>query len=299
MNQIDSKLYILIFPEKDVLKIGKANDIASRISTLKRYWGAVDHKNSCYLKAPESTVFKIEKSLHLLLEARRVDFDFGDGKTEFFSIDALELVKKYLEVYISDKSANCSPLIQGIPEITPLPNASTAFRKRRREILRLTNKIHKAKESLEKGISNYIRARRLIIYLQIKSDVIPYEYTEDNGEVAFTIFWSGGPNIISKNKRKQIEELIYNLISFQFDEPFDQLHNCGRHFCMWMESGADSSTFHFDFRELSEKCSDRYFYSLAMDLLEGLRRLPQKSPSLTTLNGVFISNSSDKINGHP
>lgn len=110
MNKIEdsgmSSLYILLFPENRAIKIGKANDIYKRSLTLKKYWGVPDYENSYELVAPQSSVFRMEKSLHFLLANSRLAFESGDGKTEMFSLDALETALKCVEMFVEAGSVD-------------------------------------------------------------------------------------------------------------------------------------------------------------------------------------------------
>jgi len=62
-----SFLYILLFPAKKKIKVGKANNIYNRILSLRRVWGEVDYAHSYRIALPQSEVFKPEKMLHFLL----------------------------------------------------------------------------------------------------------------------------------------------------------------------------------------------------------------------------------------
>lgn len=86
-----TNLYVLIFPENKIIKIGKENDIQNRIEVLRRWWGEVDYGSSYYLAIEEKLVYKLEKSLLFLLSTHSADFEEGDGKTEIFSISALSM----------------------------------------------------------------------------------------------------------------------------------------------------------------------------------------------------------------
>ena len=76
-----SHLYLLVFPARGMLKIGKADAVYERIQSLRRHWGDVDYAASYQLGAPVDSVFKLEKSLHFLLAEHALTLDVGDGKT--------------------------------------------------------------------------------------------------------------------------------------------------------------------------------------------------------------------------
>lgn len=77
-----SFLYLLLFPAKKMMKVGKANNIYNRIQSLKRVWGDVDYAHSYRIALPQSEVFKLEKMLHFLLAKYQTGIDAGDGYTE-------------------------------------------------------------------------------------------------------------------------------------------------------------------------------------------------------------------------
>lgn len=105
---MNSSLYLLVFPERSLLKIGKANDVHIRGKTLSRWWGSIDYPASFELVAPVNTVFRLEKSLHFLLSEHAVYFEDGDGKTELFALSSLDLALKHLDLFMSSGSTPCT-----------------------------------------------------------------------------------------------------------------------------------------------------------------------------------------------
>jgi hypothetical protein len=96
-----ASLYVLIFPECGLLKVGKANNVYARCQQLKHYWGDPDYDESLVLVAPEKTVFRLEKALHLLLTKNyAADALEGDGHTEMFRMDALGLVLPTIDLFV-------------------------------------------------------------------------------------------------------------------------------------------------------------------------------------------------------
>ncbi len=108
-----SSLYVLVFPERGLIKIGKANNTRDRGRVLKPYWGAADYAESFELKAPTEMVFKLEKSLHFLLSSHKADVSAGDGHTEMFLIGAIDAAVTHLELFASS-GASKSTLKKGI-----------------------------------------------------------------------------------------------------------------------------------------------------------------------------------------
>lgn len=110
-----SYLYVIVFPEKGIFKIGKADDVRKRLTQLIPFWGQPDYNISYHLKIDKSKVFHLEKSLHHIMSEYSVQFDVGDGKTELFMLDALDVLLKYIDVYLINKPD--SKLIQGVEAI--------------------------------------------------------------------------------------------------------------------------------------------------------------------------------------
>lgn len=103
-----ASLYILIFSKRGLLKIGKANNVHVRCKALKQTWGEVDYAESYELAAPQSTVFRLEKSLHFLLSAHGAGVTEGDGYTEMFALTSLDFVLKHIELFMASGSAPIS-----------------------------------------------------------------------------------------------------------------------------------------------------------------------------------------------
>jgi hypothetical protein len=100
MNET-SHVYLLLFPERGLFKIGKADDVTARAGTLAKDWGAPDMDRSWHVKVQRSHVFGLEKSLHFLLGGYRETFDTGDGRTEMFRIDGLIAALNGISVFAS------------------------------------------------------------------------------------------------------------------------------------------------------------------------------------------------------
>ncbi len=110
-----TNIYLLIYPKLKAFKIGKADNIANRIHNLKKYWGEPKYIDSLYLEIDTKFVFKLEKSLHTLLEQFSMNFSEGDGKSEFFSIEALSDAIDYIKIFIRSNKLS-TELVKGIDE---------------------------------------------------------------------------------------------------------------------------------------------------------------------------------------
>ena len=106
-------IYLLIYPKLKAFKIGKADNVFNRADSIKKWWGEPDYVNSFSLAISSESVFKLEKSLHLLLDQFSMNFSDGDGKTEFFSFDVFNDAIEYVSFYIKSNKLS-SVLMKGI-----------------------------------------------------------------------------------------------------------------------------------------------------------------------------------------
>ncbi|RBP53515.1 hypothetical protein [Arenicella xantha] len=97
-----SNLYILIFPDRGVLKIGKADNVLNRIKSL-RWIGEVDYESSYSLSTDDANVYRIEVGFRKFLHDYRVDIGDGDGKTEIYDISCIDKVLAHLAIDFNSK----------------------------------------------------------------------------------------------------------------------------------------------------------------------------------------------------
>jgi hypothetical protein len=116
-----SYLYLLAFPERGLLKIGKADNVHSRIQQLRQDWGAVDYGRSHQLHEPTHRVFALEKALLSFLSEYRTPQKFpGVGATEVVSIAALQPALRHLQIVAPGRVHKVPPrpvprLMQAVP----------------------------------------------------------------------------------------------------------------------------------------------------------------------------------------
>ncbi|MGR5451360.1 GIY-YIG nuclease family protein [Vibrio sp. PNB22_3_1] len=108
-------LYLLVYPDLNAFKIGKANDVVRRAEMIQRWWGMPDYGFSYYAEVPRSIVFEVEKALHCMLGSYSLSFSEGDGKTEFFRLDSLGHALNLLEYYQTVNGCNFN-VMQGVSE---------------------------------------------------------------------------------------------------------------------------------------------------------------------------------------
>lgn len=176
-----SFLYLLLFPARKMLKVGKANNIYNRTQSLRRFWGEVDYEHSYRIALPQSEVFKLEKMLHFLLAKYQTGIDSGDGYTELFSINALEPAIKHIN-YLIEHDVIKTQLQQGIEKPSLRPGKSS------------THRHTKMKKQSDAIISNIIRVteqfsriNRLLLILLFKQHRLRYQYDIEKNTVLFRI----------------------------------------------------------------------------------------------------------------
>lgn len=101
-----SSVYLLVSKNKPMFKIGKADDVISRMTTLERHWDEFDYTRSIEVVCIDQ-VFDFERSLQKIfknynLKPSELGIDEqaavkADGYTEFFHIDCFDGVKENIE----------------------------------------------------------------------------------------------------------------------------------------------------------------------------------------------------------
>ena len=82
-----SFLYLLVAADRSAFKIGVSINPTQRMSDLPEDF---DRQRSVQFKCDEREVYKVEKTLHFLFRKNRTEKSFGDGYTEWFSIDCFD-----------------------------------------------------------------------------------------------------------------------------------------------------------------------------------------------------------------
>ncbi|MCK9622896.1 MAG: GIY-YIG nuclease family protein [Methylobacter sp.] len=263
-----TNLYLLIFPERSVVKIGKADDIHNRIQTLRRWWGEADYGASYHLSASQDVIFKLEKSLHFLLSQYAVSFQEGDGRTELFSVAALEIALKHIDLYCSSAS-DVSQIKKGIP--IPLPVSPPP--RRRNKHAALLRKARAMAQGASRTAEQFSRINRLLIILLRKQARIEYQYDIVDHNVYFRLRMPNGTrsNINSNS--------IMRYFSFDIE---DFSGWCGINSCSVTGLGdivqfrvcLPSTDDHSPWSELLS------YFSCQSELL--LKKLPQRSSAATS-----------------
>lgn len=87
-----SYIYALYFIEQKAVKIGKANDLCSRLSDLVSTWGNIDPYRAKAWEIDEQLVVGGEQQLHNKYKKYHKQMPEGDGSTEFFEPIIWELL---------------------------------------------------------------------------------------------------------------------------------------------------------------------------------------------------------------
>lgn len=83
-----SYIYALYFPKQKAVKIGKADELKTRLSQLVATWGHISKARAWHVE--DIFVLGAEKDLHRKFEAYHKDMPEGDGYSEFFEPDVWE-----------------------------------------------------------------------------------------------------------------------------------------------------------------------------------------------------------------
>lgn len=177
-----SNLYILLFRDGEYIKIGKADDIHSRVAVLQRVWGPVDYAASYYLHAPLTVVRQVEVALLSLLARFAVSDVEGDGKTELRAKPALPIALQYLEIFCANMP-ELGGLRKGV--MSPPSPLSTVRRKSRRD--RLLRKSKCMTHSISDMANRFGRINRLLTVLHRRQARIPFEYERSDDRIFFRV----------------------------------------------------------------------------------------------------------------
>lgn len=105
-----SYVYVLVYPSRGALKIGKANNTSERIKNLKL--GEVDYNKSYHLSVSKDCVFLLERALHRMFSNYNLNLRGFDGATELFDITCYDSVTSHVSLIIKlfDNKINMEPL---------------------------------------------------------------------------------------------------------------------------------------------------------------------------------------------
>jgi len=185
-----SYVYLLLSTDGDKFKIGKADDVYSRYSTLKKYWGEIDFNKSMQIRCNKKQVHSLEKTLHFIFDNYNIDMQSNaDGHTEWFDSDCFEDATNLLDHLLQHKSHKTVQLIEGI-ELPPKPvNKECGWNTRTKEENIREREQKWNVEAKEAEIKNFQAAKAVVNWFKIRegnlADVHPHLEYEGYLEVCF------------------------------------------------------------------------------------------------------------------
>lgn len=175
-----SNLYILLYPEKSVLKVGKANNIINRSKSLK-WIGAPDYQASYWLSTDESSIYRIETGFKKFLHKFRVFIGEGDGKSEIYDIACLEKILSHLAIDFGREAVK-----KGIRR-SNLKLSETVLSNKSQLNIELA-KIQSFKFYFERANKQITQVNELVKYLKDNYQDIPYQIIDSGGDTKFIRF---------------------------------------------------------------------------------------------------------------
>lgn len=79
-----SYIYALYFPKQNAVKIGKADNLTTRLSQLVATWGPISTSKARAWSVEDTFVLGAERDLHQQFDTYHKDMPEGDGYSEFF-----------------------------------------------------------------------------------------------------------------------------------------------------------------------------------------------------------------------
>jgi len=97
-----SWVYILVNKETNIYKIGKTDNLKTRINYLQKLWGKFDLSQTLAIRCDKDYSFKLESLLQNLMIESRVEFEreTRSGRTELFNLDSLNDLKIFINDYL-------------------------------------------------------------------------------------------------------------------------------------------------------------------------------------------------------
>jgi len=99
-----SYVYVLVLKDHSMLKIGKADNVYSRMTMLEKLWGEFDLEKSFVYECKNEYVNKLERLFHAALYDFNIEnLEDKDGYTEFFAMESISFIKGIAEVLMKTK----------------------------------------------------------------------------------------------------------------------------------------------------------------------------------------------------
>ena len=177
---ITSHLYLLVFPQHSLFKIGKADDLHQRIDTLRMHWGEPDLAASYSVEVPAESVVKLERGLQAILLGHHQPQSAGEGKTEFFRLDGLQRALQVIDLFSVDKT-----LRKGIPHREIAERSQAALRPS--GYRRMHAQLRAQTDSLKDTADRFHRINRLLLLLERRQSRIAFEQEVGDDQIVMRI----------------------------------------------------------------------------------------------------------------
>lgn len=173
MKTQNSNLYVLIFPDKGVLKIGKADNVLNRMKSLK-WIGEVDYGSSYWLTTNEPNVYRLEVGFKKFLHNYRVDIGDGDGKTEIYDISCIDKVLAHLAIDFKPEEIR-----KGVSRSSLTKDGAKLIAKNRvaNDLRARSSKFYS-----ERAAKQLVQARELVNLFVDHHQKLSYEVVDDGSE---------------------------------------------------------------------------------------------------------------------
>lgn len=210
-----SNVYLLVYSDLSAFKAGKSNCVERRVEQLSRDWGYPNYKESFQVTVGnEKDALELERSLHFFLEPHSIDVGDGDGKSEFFSLGAIEYAKGVIDHFSKARGTDLK-VLKGMKINSHLPWYLDA------KEFKLNRK--KSLKSTIEAINNIDKLHRLLFILNRKESTIPFARWETKNEVGIDlIIFSGSYTEESVSTKIESLRVIYEQIEkLRFDSPMN------------------------------------------------------------------------------
>jgi hypothetical protein len=201
-----SYIYFLVSTDKDKFKIGKADNVYSRYTQLKRVWGEFDIKNSFQIECNQKNVFDVEHILHFLLEKYNLSLEQKDGYTEWFDYNCFDDAQSLLSSILGHRD----DLKIGKVAIPRKPrNGSNKYILLQDDIVKSLKKQEKRIQKEKKFRKENIKSvGRLNTFLCRKKDFIEDVYIDEHKQLAIDIRLKNPEQLLLYKSERFLDERL-------------------------------------------------------------------------------------------
>ena len=266
-------LYLIVFPEKNVVKVGKAIDIWQRLGSLRQWWGEPDLAASYFIEASEDIVGRLEKALHCFLAGYSAMAEQGDGRTELFRMDALPVALQLLDLHIAGAPAAGYALVKGISRPVAKVQVDSLTPTKDRVLERFRTRSELMLESLDATETNLRYLRRLILLLRRWEHRIQFQW--DRSDSGVLLRFRGNPVLLRALKSPK----IWDALGFTFHDSRGHFHSIG--LLRSQQGSKDVIQFDIGFAGLAPDYADPDSLVLLLrDVVQWMDVLPLKSSAV-------------------